>query len=163
MEYRLKKQYQEGAGRSPVGSALTPAARELLQRLLALPDGAGVAFKGEIEFVELERAGYLRLVTNRRRCPSGEVLVSSHICHVYSFPLWPLAQINPDLFLGLPFNLPHTDEASDWLAELDFTDPYDGDLDEVRALAEQAPSSSAKNWMNGLIAARERLALPAIC
>lgn len=64
--------------------------------------------------------------------------------------------IDPALFLGLPFELPKTEEAGNWLAELDFVDAYDGPLDEVRDLAAKAPSESARGWLTGLVAARER-------
>ena len=64
--------------------------------------------------------------------------------------------INPDLFIGLPFTLPETHEGSDWLNELDFVDPYTANLKDVHRLAETAPSPSARDWINGLIAARER-------
>ena len=63
---------------------------------------------------------------------------------------------DPALFVGLPFDLPKTAEADNWLAELDFVDAYTGPLNEVRDLAIRAPSESARNWLNGLIAARER-------
>ena len=66
------------------------------------------------------------------------------------------ADTDPALFIGLPFDLPKTAEADSWLAELDFVDAYAGQIDEVRDLAGRAPSESARNWLNGLIAARER-------
>ncbi len=66
-------------------------------------------------------------------------------------------EINPDLFIGLPFDLPPTPEASFWLAELDYVDPYSGDLNDVRLLAERAPSASARDWLRGLLSARSRL------
>lgn len=66
-------------------------------------------------------------------------------------------EINPDLFIGLPFDLPLTPEASFWLAELDYVDPYSGDINAVRLLAEQAPSASARDWLRGLLSTRSRL------
>lgn len=65
------------------------------------------------------------------------------------------ADTDPALFIGLPFDLPKTAEADSWLAELDFVDAYVGPLDDVRELAVKAPSESARNWLNGLIAVRE--------
>ncbi len=65
--------------------------------------------------------------------------------------------INPDLFIGLPFALPQTPEGAAWLEELDFVDPYTARLADVQDLAASAPSDSARNWINGLIAARERV------
>lgn len=64
--------------------------------------------------------------------------------------------IDPARFIGLPFELPETEAGDHWLAELDFVDAYGGPLDEVRELAAKAPSESARSWLNGLIAARER-------
>ncbi len=63
--------------------------------------------------------------------------------------------VNPDLFIGLPFQLSCDAASADWLAELDFVCPHFGDLNELRKLAESAPSESAKTWLNGIISSRE--------
>lgn len=157
MEYRLKKISDELVTLPCPG--LSGNAQRLLFKLLCKQDGVGVGFNGEVEFVELERAGYLRLATIHRRLHSGEVVVSNRVCHVAPSPCWPLPELDPGLFIGLPFDLPKTQASSAWLAEMDFVDPYDGDLSEVRGLAATAPSASAHDWLNGLIAARERLAM----
>lgn len=72
---------------------------------------------------------------------------------------------NPDLFIGLPFALPPTDQASGWLAELDFVDPYISNHDELWALAQSAPSLSAGFWLAGLAKLRqaEPAALAELC
>jgi hypothetical protein len=57
--------------------------------------------------------------------------------------------------LSLPFELPDTDEARDWMMELDFVDIYEGSLAELGALAEEAPSESARFWLQGWIACRQ--------
>lgn len=64
--------------------------------------------------------------------------------------------VDPDLFIGLPFELPQSQEASSWLDELDFIDPYTGDLHELQSLCEHAPSASARDWLRGLMAVRTR-------
>lgn len=153
MEYILIH-HQDGAGFAPAFD-LSQAAQRLLQRLLGLPDGSLVEFNQELAFGELESAGHLRLVTNRRR-HDGEVFISSRTCHVSPSPSWSLeAEINPELFIGLPFVLSQTRAASDWLAELDYVDPYTGDLEEVWQLARSAPSMSAGHWMGGLAKIRQ--------
>lgn len=162
MEYKLKKQL---SGTISSSVRLSDVAQVLLERLLALPDGSLIEFSEEGEFCELERAGYLRLVT-KRRPPDGEV--SSCECMVAPWQLWPFHRkrdvdinpqgfINPDLFVGLPFSLPGTVQGAAWLEELDFVDPYTADLAEVQNLAESAPSESARFWLRGLVAARERI------
>ena len=49
--------------------------------------------------------------------------------------------------VGLPFELPQTPEASDWLMELDFVDLHEGPIKEIELLAEQAPSVSARDYL----------------
>lgn len=154
MQYKLKH-HHERAGYAPA-VGLRGAALELLKRLLGLPCGAEIEVNGEPEFISLELAGYLRLVTNRS-WPSGRV--NSRICYVSPSSRWPLPLSHgqdPGLFIGLPFYLPKTSVSSAWLAELDFVDPYVGDILEVKSLASSAPSQSARHWLNGLVAVRER-------
>lgn len=63
-------------------------------------------------------------------------------------------EVNPDLFVGLPFTLPNTTEASEWLNELDFVDAQTGDLNELRDLAERAPTDEASCWLQSMISVR---------
>lgn len=62
--------------------------------------------------------------------------------------------LNPDLFVGLPFALPATVEAADWLHELDFVDAQAGGLGELLDLAERAPTPDAAEWLRSMVAAR---------
>lgn len=59
-----------------------------------------------------------------------------------------------EMFAGLPFELPLHESAAGWLDKLDYVDPFTGPLGELADLAEQAPSESARQWLNGLIDAR---------
>lgn len=63
-------------------------------------------------------------------------------------------EVNPDLFVGLPFSLPATKESDEWLHELDFIDVRVGDLDELRDLAERAPTVDARQWLQSMISVR---------
>lgn len=58
--------------------------------------------------------------------------------------------------VALPFELPDTVSAHEWMMELDFVDIYEGNLDELRHMANRAPSPSARFWLNGWIACREQ-------
>lgn len=49
--------------------------------------------------------------------------------------------------VGLPFTLPQTQEASDWLMELDFVDLHEGPIEEIEQMADQAPSESARDYL----------------
>lgn len=56
-------------------------------------------------------------------------------------------------FVTLPFAVP-TDQAAAWLDELDFVDPYEGELDELRALLESAPTAEMHSWLSNWITLR---------
>ncbi len=49
--------------------------------------------------------------------------------------------------VALPFTLPQTQEASDWLMELDFVDMVEGPIEEIELMAEKAPSASARDYL----------------
>jgi hypothetical protein len=58
--------------------------------------------------------------------------------------------------VALPFELPDTVAAREWMMELDFVDIYEGSLDELRDMANRAPSPSARFWLKGWIGCREQ-------
>lgn len=62
--------------------------------------------------------------------------------------------LNPDLFVGLPFVLPATAAAADWLHELDFIDVQTGEAQELLNLAGRAPTPDAADWLRSIVAAR---------
>lgn len=56
-------------------------------------------------------------------------------------------------FVTLPFAVPD-DRAAAWLDELDFVDPCEGELDELRALLESAPTEEMYIWLTNWISMR---------
>ena len=82
-------------------------------------------------------------------------VVMSAVDNVLGAVLHDQGDVNPDLFIGLPFQLSCDKVSADWLGELDFVCPHFGDLNELRKLAESAPSESAKTWLDGIISSRE--------
>lgn len=56
--------------------------------------------------------------------------------------------------VALPFEVPDTVEAKDWLMELDFVDLDEGSLEELEILAFKAPSESAKYYLLGWVGSR---------
>lgn len=56
--------------------------------------------------------------------------------------------------IGMPFQLPNTEQASRWLMELDFVDVLEGEIPQLELLAFNAPSESARLWLSGAVAAR---------
>lgn len=53
----------------------------------------------------------------------------------------------------LPFAVPD-DRAAAWLDELDYVDPYEGELDALQALLKSAPTAEMRGWLRNWIALR---------
>lgn len=60
-------------------------------------------------------------------------------------------------FVSLPFELPETEQAQAWLDELDYVDPWEGGIDELRSLGERAPTPEIGVWLERFIEQRSSL------
>lgn len=59
--------------------------------------------------------------------------------------------------LSFPYRLPDTEEARNWLMELDFIDLIEGPLNEIERMASTAPSDSARSYLLGIVSARSSM------
>lgn len=67
-----------------------------------------------------------------------------------------IAAANPlTLSLGLPLEQTANEQAAGWLDELDGVDVVSGDIGELAALADRAPTDSAREWLRGAIFIRQ--------
>lgn len=59
----------------------------------------------------------------------------------------------------MPFQLDDSEESAKWLLELEFTDVLEGSVDALRALADRAPTDTARAYLRGIIEIRSSLAI----
>lgn len=58
--------------------------------------------------------------------------------------------------VALPFEIPATVQAREWLDELDWVDLHEGPLEHLQELAGRAPGDSARSWLQAWISLRTK-------